>query len=91
MPAGRELDRESFTTGTPDMVDAMVRRLPEQYPLELNPGDMTAVILALATAVGFVTWEDVDAADESLDRDSTRERAESLFSGIAETLGIEGI
>ena len=76
---------QSFTMGTSEMVSAMFERLPDRYPLELNRDDMVALITALATSVGFVTWDDGEVPDP------IRERAESLFSGIAETLGVEGI
>lgn len=76
----------SFTNGTPEMVRAMIdanNASTESYPMTLNASDMEALISVLATTVGFVSLDDLD--------DEIRERAESLFSGIAETLGIEGI
>jgi len=78
---------QTFTMGTPEMIGAMFSNLPQKYPMELNETDMSAVIWALATAVGFVSWDDREAEDA----DELRERAESLFSSIAETLGVEGI
>jgi hypothetical protein len=51
--------------------------------MSLNRSDMRAVIFALAAGAGFV--DPCDPADD------TTERIESLFSGVAETLGIEGI
>lgn len=72
--------------GVPEMVRAMIdanNADTESFPMVLNHGDMEALIWVLATTVGFVSLDDID--------DDVRERAESLFSGIAETLGIEGI
>jgi hypothetical protein len=76
----------SFTNGTAEMVHAMVeadKADMESFPMVLNHGDMEALIWVMSTTVGFVSLEDIP--------EDIRERAESLFTGIAETLGIEGI
>lgn len=76
----------SFTMGTPEMVRAMIdanNASTESYPITLNHGDMEALVWILSTSVGFVSLDDIP--------EDMRDRAESLFSGIAETLGIEGI
>lgn len=78
--------RPVYTLGSPDMLiklDQAMRATGESYPLNLNADDMAALVFALATAVGYVSWD--DAGEE------VQERAMSLFSGIAETLGIEGV
>lgn len=83
------MTRQAFTMGTPDMVIKMTQALHSEregvrpYRLTLQPDDMSALIFALATAVGYVDWGDAE--------EGVREQAESLFSGIAETLDIEGI
>lgn len=76
----------SFTMGTPEMVRAMIdanNASTESYPMVLNHEDMEALIWILSTPAGFVSLDDIP--------EDMRDRAESLFSGIAETLGIEGI
>lgn len=74
---------KSFTMGTSEMLAEMIEKLPDMYPMELREDDMTALVTALATAVGYVSWDDVP--------EDVRDHAESLFSSIAETLDIEGI
>lgn len=75
---------ESFTLGSYEMVQEMVRRLSlEKYDLSLNKTDMTALIWFLAPSIGLVGWDLIE--------ESERETAEGLFSSIAETLGVGGI
>ena len=71
---------ESFTMGTEEMVAAVVAALPERYEMTLTPTDMTPLVWALAAQAGFIELDD-DMADQAV----------SIFSSIAETLGIEGI
>lgn len=71
---------ESYTMGTASMIAAMLRALPEHYEMSLNRSDMATVIEALSIGAGF--WQ---PTDEDFDRMT------SLFSSIAETLGVEGI
>jgi hypothetical protein len=93
----------SYTMGTREMIGAMIQALPEHYEMSLNRSDMRALIFALASGAGFI---DVGAdctcpknrsfqAEHSgycrYDPNDTINRAVSLFSGVAETLGIEGI
>ncbi|WP_189055298.1 hypothetical protein [Longimycelium tulufanense] len=71
--------------GTRVMVNAMLEKLiegGESYDTSLSPRDMGALLVALSTAVGFVGWNDFDP--------EYQDRAEDLFSSIAETLGVEG-
>jgi hypothetical protein len=77
---------KSFTMGTKEMLSAVLDAHiadGDDYAMRLNVGDLEAVTFALATSVGFVSWDDASV--------ELRDRATSLFSGIAGTLGIEGI
>jgi len=75
----------SFTMGTPEMVRAMIdaNKGNREFYMTANQGDTEALIWILSTSVGFVSLGDIP--------EDMRDRAESLFSSIAETLGIEGI
>lgn len=75
---------DTYTLGSFEMLGAMAQRLPAKYEMTLNTADMTALLTALATAVGFVSWDDVAGSGRA-------DQAASLLSSIAETLGIEGI
>jgi hypothetical protein len=70
----------SFTMGTEGMVRAVVTSLPERYDMSLTPTEMAPLLWALAAQAGFVEVPE-DMAEEAV----------SLLSGIAETLGIEGV
>jgi hypothetical protein len=85
---------QTFTLGTREMLDAMDAELPSHYDMSLNRSDMQALIFALATSAGFVGWDDQkDLSRKGLgsNPEELADRAMSLFSGIAETLGVEGV
>lgn len=74
------MKENTYTLGTSEMVDHMIRELPDQYTMSLNPEDMRVLIMVLGAQAGFFyISEDMQA------------RAVDIFSSIAETLGIEGI
>lgn len=77
--------------GAEDMVTAMITELPDEYHMTLNPSDMEALIWSLASHVGFVTVPECEDADRCNGDCSPSDKVVSLFSGIAETLNIEGI
>lgn len=80
------VERESFTLGSPEMVEAMCDRITvggEKYEMALTPPDMCALIRCLAVSVGFISPDDIPEGDT--------DAAMSLFSGIGETLDVEGI
>lgn len=74
---------QSFTSGSPEMIEALDEALDartESYPMTLNAEDMKVVLRALSLSTGYYQMTEEE-----------EERAHSLFSGIAETLGIEGV
>lgn len=85
---------QSFTFGSDEAmaaVEAAQEASGASYPMTMNAGDLMAVVYALREYGSFgepdrgLSTEDY-AADEE-----RRARAESLLSGIAETLGVEFI
>lgn len=73
----------SFTMGTQEMLQEMLGKLPDVYQVSLNRSDMESLVWYLATSVGFISTDEIP--------EDIQERAEGLFSSIAETLDIEGI
>lgn len=70
-----------YTLASDEMTEAMTESLPEKYPMELNRSDMEALITGLASA-----WTGNPVGDDEM-----CDRIMSLYSGIAQTLGIEGV
>jgi hypothetical protein len=79
------------TMGTEDMVKAMIDELPDEYDMKLNKSDMEALIWSLASHVGFVSVPECDPEGNCNGDCSPADKVLSLFSGIAETLNIEGV
>lgn len=69
---------ESYTYGSDEAIQAMIRNLPQKYEVELTAHDMSTVVWALHRL-----WLDDSQSDKTV------QDAGDLLSSIAETLGVE--